>query len=122
MRLDAEMTIHDAAITRFGQWWRRMVRSGHAAAELTCRQQNHLSANGRIILRSLVFWTLALPAAALALAFVNPYGALALLSAGYGLQWCRILRKQLARGYSLRPAAQYAAMILLGKFAELSGR
>jgi GT2 family glycosyltransferase len=28
-----EMTLHDAAMVRFGQWWRRAVRSGHAFAE-----------------------------------------------------------------------------------------
>ncbi|MCZ7679547.1 MAG: hypothetical protein M5U28_12600 [Sandaracinaceae bacterium] len=33
-RLDAEMTLHDAAMTRFSQWWRRAERSGHAYAEL----------------------------------------------------------------------------------------
>lgn len=32
-RLDREMTLHDAAMTRFGQWWRRAVRGGHAYAE-----------------------------------------------------------------------------------------
>jgi glycosyltransferase involved in cell wall biosynthesis len=32
-RLDAEMTIHDAAMTHFGQWWRRAVRGGYAFAE-----------------------------------------------------------------------------------------
>jgi hypothetical protein len=32
-RLDFEMTLHDAAITHFGQWWRRHVRSGYAFAE-----------------------------------------------------------------------------------------
>jgi GT2 family glycosyltransferase len=32
-RLDAEMTVHDAAITRPSQWWRRHVRSGYAFAE-----------------------------------------------------------------------------------------
>ena len=32
-RLDAEMTLHDAAMTRFGQWWRRNVRAGYAYAE-----------------------------------------------------------------------------------------
>ena len=31
--LATEMTRHDAAIERFGQWWRRSVRSGHAFAE-----------------------------------------------------------------------------------------
>ncbi|HWH80910.1 MAG TPA: glycosyltransferase [Burkholderiaceae bacterium] len=32
-RLDAEMTLHDAAMTRFGQWWRRCQRAGFAYAE-----------------------------------------------------------------------------------------
>lgn len=32
-RLDAEMVVHDAAITRFSQWWRRTMRCGHAFAE-----------------------------------------------------------------------------------------
>lgn len=32
-RIDAEMTLHDAAMTRFSQWWKRMVRAGHAYAE-----------------------------------------------------------------------------------------
>lgn len=32
-RIDAEMTLHDAAMTRIGQWWKRAVRAGHAYAE-----------------------------------------------------------------------------------------
>lgn len=32
-RLDAEMTLHDAAITSVWQWWRRTKRAGHAYAE-----------------------------------------------------------------------------------------
>lgn len=32
-RLEAEMTWHDAAITRLGQWWKRCSRAGHAFAE-----------------------------------------------------------------------------------------
>ena len=32
-RLDAEMTVHDAAMMRFGQWWRRAVRAGYAFAQ-----------------------------------------------------------------------------------------
>jgi glycosyltransferase involved in cell wall biosynthesis len=32
-RLNAEMTMHDAAITRFSQWWKRNMRSGYAFAE-----------------------------------------------------------------------------------------
>src|SRR5438477_4772598 len=32
-RINAEMTLHDAAMARFSQWWKRTVRSGHAFAE-----------------------------------------------------------------------------------------
>jgi GT2 family glycosyltransferase len=32
-RLPSEMTLHDAAMTRFGQWWRRSVRAGYAFAQ-----------------------------------------------------------------------------------------
>ena len=32
-RLDAEMTWHDAEITRLSQWWKRSQRAGHAFAE-----------------------------------------------------------------------------------------
>jgi glycosyltransferase involved in cell wall biosynthesis len=32
-RLERDMTIHDAAMTHFGQWWRRAVRGGYAFAQ-----------------------------------------------------------------------------------------
>jgi glycosyltransferase involved in cell wall biosynthesis len=31
-RIDQEMTMHDAAITKYWQWWRRHIRSGYAFA------------------------------------------------------------------------------------------
>jgi GT2 family glycosyltransferase len=32
-RLEGDMTIHDAAMTHFSQWWRRAVRGGYAFAQ-----------------------------------------------------------------------------------------
>jgi GT2 family glycosyltransferase len=32
-RLEDEMTLHDAAMTRFDQWWRRTLRGGYAFAQ-----------------------------------------------------------------------------------------
>ncbi len=32
-RLETDMTVHDAAMTSFGQWWRRTVRNGYAFAQ-----------------------------------------------------------------------------------------
>jgi glycosyltransferase involved in cell wall biosynthesis len=40
-RIDGDMTIHDAAMTRFGQWWQRSRRSGYATAEAFARRGEH---------------------------------------------------------------------------------
>jgi glycosyltransferase involved in cell wall biosynthesis len=37
-RIDHDMTIHDAAMTRFRQWWQRNRRSGYATAEAYVRR------------------------------------------------------------------------------------
>jgi hypothetical protein len=37
LRLAEEMTLHDSAITRFGQWFRRQVRSGYGAMDVATR-------------------------------------------------------------------------------------
>lgn len=40
LRLSAEMTLHDASMTRASQWWQRSVRSGYATAEAYRRRGN----------------------------------------------------------------------------------
>jgi glycosyltransferase involved in cell wall biosynthesis len=37
LHIDAPMTLHDLAITRWGQYWRRAVRAGYAYAEISQR-------------------------------------------------------------------------------------
>src|SRR5690606_27429978 len=76
-RIGQEMTWHDAAITRFGQWWRRTRRAGHAFAEGAALHgggpQRHWVAETR---RALV-WGLGVPVAALlAMVLVGSWGAL----------------------------------------------
>lgn len=56
--LDTEMALHDAAMTRFGQWWRRAVRSGHAYAEL----ENRHPGEYRRRIRAALLWGGAIPA------------------------------------------------------------
>lgn len=80
-RIGQEMTWHDAAITRFGQWWRRTRRAGHAFAEGAALHgggpQRHWVAETR---RALV-WGLGVPVAALlAMVLVGSWGALVLLA------------------------------------------
>jgi glycosyltransferase involved in cell wall biosynthesis len=47
-RLDAEMATHDAAMTRFGQWFRRAVRAGYGFA---CIARLHLFGPERLYVR-----------------------------------------------------------------------
>ena len=83
--LPAEMTLHDAAITRFGQWWRRTMRSGHAYAELAARHRNEGGADYRKRLRSVLFWGAAVPLAALLMGSVGLLAGRRWWIAGAGL-------------------------------------
>ncbi|MCB1329937.1 MAG: glycosyltransferase, partial [Maritimibacter sp.] len=73
-RIDAEMTAHDAAILRFGQWWKRVSRAGHAFAEgawLHGKSQGHWVGETR----RLLVWGLGLPLATLlAVLLAGPWG------------------------------------------------
>jgi cellulose synthase/poly-beta-1,6-N-acetylglucosamine synthase-like glycosyltransferase len=40
LHIDIPMTLHDLAITRFSQWWRRHTRTGYAYAQLSDRYRN----------------------------------------------------------------------------------
>ena len=116
-RLDADMTLHDAAITRWSQWWKRNVRSGHAFAEgafLHGRPpERHFAAETR---RALL-WGAALPLAVLALSFFTPW-ALALLLA-YPVQWLRIGARFARNGLPI--PWRYAAFLIAARFPEAQG-
>ena len=117
-RIDAPMTIHDARIHRFGQWWTRSVRGGYGYAEVwsTTGQLPRRVFDAQ--LRRAFFWTLGLPLVVMVVALIvrEPLLLLA-LPAIYGAQ---ILRIAVRRGLSLR-SVQSAAMILLAKLPESIG-
>jgi glycosyltransferase involved in cell wall biosynthesis len=54
--LPGEMTLHDAAIDKFGQFWRRAKRSGHAYAELAARHGGPGFDDYRRRLAGVLFW------------------------------------------------------------------
>lgn len=54
-RVDAEMTLHDAAMTKVSQWWQRSRRSGYADMEASCRRGHHEPHLVRKV-RSNFFW------------------------------------------------------------------
>jgi GT2 family glycosyltransferase len=121
LRLSDEMTLHDAGITRFGQWWRRTMRSGHAFTENAWR---HIRGTERYHLReslSILFWGLFLPIIAIALALPTEGMSLLLLLA-YPLLALRILRHEMREGRPMRDAALYAGFCVLGKFPQAFGQ
>ncbi|MEM7236867.1 MAG: glycosyltransferase family A protein [Pseudomonadota bacterium] len=116
-RLDAEMTLHDAAMTRFAQWWNRMRRGGHAFAEGAALHGAPPERHGVAGTRRAVIWGLALPCLALlAAALVSPWALLLLLA--YPAQIVRMALRDRAEG---RFAWVRAAFTLIGKLPEMLG-
>ena len=67
-RLDEEMTLHDAALSRFGQWWTRTLRGGHAYTEVGTIHDGLLGRHARSKSVKAILWGLLLPGVALVLA------------------------------------------------------
>ncbi|WP_432199786.1 glycosyltransferase [Erythrobacter sp. W53] len=113
MRLDEAMTVHDAALERYGQYWNRAVRSGlgYMQANLATKTAPGGPLYGREIIRA-VCWALLLPLASFALAWIVHPIMLLLWPALTGAQWLRLMA---------RDGVFAATLSMTGKFAELLG-
>ena len=120
-RIDADMTLHDAAMTRLGQWWKRNLRAGHAYAEghaLHGKPPERMNARQ---VRSNWIWGLIVPVIAVALAWPT-FGASLLLLLVYPILMVRIARGGRARGSNSRDACLYAFFVTAGKFPQAMGQ
>ena len=121
LRLDAEMTLHDAQITRFGQWWKRNLRAGHAFAEGAWLHGASSERHWVKESRSIWFWGLILPLLALGMAWPT-YGLSLLLLLSYPFLTYRIYRYMQSQGLSSKDAVLYALFCVLGKFSQGQGQ
>lgn len=119
-KIGTPMATHDADIHRFGQWWRRAVRAGHAIGQ-------RFSLNGRGPLRdcarerrSVLLWGVSLPLLIIGLAPFTS-GLSVLLAGGYLVLGQRIVRYRRGLGDSVGDARLYARFVVLAKFAEALG-
>ena len=112
LRLDAEMTRHDAALTRFSQFWQRARRTGHTYAE-GAAMYGHGPERYRVAeTRRALLWGLALPLAALlGVVLVSPWALLLLLA------WPAQALRMMLRGSRW----EEAVFLTLGKLAEVQG-
>ena len=115
LRIDAEMTLHDADMKRFAQWWRRQARAGHAYAEGFWLHRAGPERFRRRELVSILAWTLGLPLLALLACFAFGLPGAALLL-GYPVLWLRIAARRPGGHRGL-----WASGCALGKFAQLQG-
>ncbi|MFS4582233.1 glycosyltransferase [Phaeobacter sp. C3_T13_0] len=109
-RVEAEMTLHDAQMTRFAQWWQRSRRAGFAFAEGAALHgagpERHWVAETQ---RALI-WGAGIPLIIVVLLMFSGWALL--FSVIYPTQWLRL---------SARMGRRRAYYSLLGKFAEAQG-
>jgi GT2 family glycosyltransferase len=121
LRLDAEMTLHDAQMTHFSQWWKRTLRAGHAYAEGAWLHGRSPERHWVKESRSIWFWGLLIPLLALGTAWLTR-GLSLLLLLGYPLMAYRIYYRMQQQGFSSKDAALYALSCTLGKLPLLQGQ
>jgi len=118
-RLESPMTLHDAAIYRFSQWWKRMMRGGYGFAQGAALHGAPPERHAILETRRSWIWGLGIPLAVLVLApFVGWWSAIVLFA--YPIQVIRLS----TRGN--RPSAREnwlrAGALVLSKFPEVSGQ
>lgn len=120
-RLDADMTLHDAQMSQFSQWWKRTLRGGYAyaqGADLHGRSpQKHCVKETR----SIWLWGAILPLT-IFLTAIPSHGWSLLLWLGYVYLGYRIYKYMKSRAFSDRDSAIYAAFCVLGKLPQAIGQ
>lgn len=124
VRLPDDMCLHDSAMTRFGQWWKRCQRSGYAYALAAAMHGSGPDRHGVRELRSIWMWTVGLPlaglvGAALAVAWWPVVAASVL--AVYAAQAARIAWGRRGLGERIGDRVLLGAATMVGKFAQLAG-
>ena len=118
-RLKQDMVWHDAAMTRWSQWWKRSKRAGHAFAEGAflhgAAPERHYVAEER---RALL-WGAVLPLAIVLLGLVHPMGLL--LLGLYPLQMLRLALRPQPAALEADAAWSRAFFLVAGRFPEAAG-
>lgn len=127
LRIDSEMTVHDANISRFSQWWKRAQRGGHAFAELLHRHGAQADPHWKRQCASILAWS-GLLLAGLAVGFAGLLLAdrwmLVLAAAAMLLftgQTARLAFLRWRRGHRLGQAAAWAVLLMVGKIPQFQG-
>lgn len=122
LRINADMTMHDAQITRFSQWWKRSLRSGHAYAEGSWLHGRSPEQHWVKESRSIWFWGLLLPLLAIATAPLTFGLSILLVLTAYALLIYKVYKNTLQRGFKSEDALLYSLFCVNGKFPQVQGQ
>ncbi len=125
-RLDRSMAWHDLAMTKFDQWWKRMIRFGYGSMDVAVRfglprfRRNNLRA------RAWALWLLAAGWLAMWSAIDPSSGVRTIATVGvlclWPLQCCRIAFRTWRRGQAPDLSAAYAFFIMLSLWPQFLGQ
>ncbi len=118
-RLDADMTLHDADMTRLSQVWKRYERSGHAYAQGFFLHGQSAEKYYRNDVLRIILWGLCIPLLIIVAGLLTQGWGL-LLSAIYGLKVLQIFRRE-RQSLEAKVALVYAITLVLGKFPQCKG-
>lgn len=120
-RLDAEMTLHDAKMTKFSQFWKRSVRGGWAYAEGSAMYgktpERHCN---RQCINACVYGAI-LPINLLGLAWPTYGISLLLMVLIYTRHIWKVRKDRLSRGDDRHHALMYAMLATVAKLPETIG-
>lgn len=122
MRIDAEMTLHDAQIMHWSQWWKRSVRNGHAYAEGALMHGKPPEKHWVKESRRIWFWALILPLLAVATAWLTKGISIILLLTAYSILVFRAYKYAKTTDISDSDALLYGLFCVLDKFPQLVGQ
>jgi len=121
-RIDQPMAWHDAAMSHFGQWWKRALRCGYAYAQISAIHGRGPFRHFVRESRSAWFWGLILPLAIILFGIATHGWSLIALPIVYGLAAFRMERHNRRRGLAPAMAWIYAAHCLGSKFPQVVGQ
>lgn len=116
-KIDHPMATHDANMLKFGQWWKRAVRAGHAIGQRASLNGHTVAKDCVQERKSTLIWGVLVPLMALILLIPSKGWSLLIFSV-YLLLAFKVYRFKSKQGESARDAWTYAKFIVLGKFAN----
>ena len=115
-RINAEMVLHDAAMTRFGQFWKRARRGGHARAEGVVMHGAPPVFHCVAGLRRALTWGFAFPVVIVVAALKTPFALLGLL-----IYPAKILQLGLKDKSHEKHRWKLATLLVMIRFPEAQG-